>query len=69
MVGIYLFGNPDDPARRPFTRGEIGAFLSMFWRNNGKCVRRVYATLLYAARLRDLNGYGMKEVCVDCRPL
>ncbi|KAK0229676.1 hypothetical protein EDD85DRAFT_794157 [Armillaria nabsnona] len=36
MVGIYLFVNPDDPARRPFTRGEI-------------------------ARLRDLNGYGMKR--------
>ncbi|PBK68419.1 hypothetical protein ARMSODRAFT_975825 [Armillaria solidipes] len=30
MVGIYLFVNPDDPARRPFTTGEIGYMLRYY---------------------------------------
>ncbi|KAK0191831.1 hypothetical protein F5146DRAFT_1135505 [Armillaria mellea] len=27
MVGIYLFANPDDPSRRPFTWRELGFML------------------------------------------
>ncbi|KAK0431775.1 hypothetical protein EV421DRAFT_1742848 [Armillaria borealis] len=30
MVGIYLFVNPDDPARRPFTIGDIGYMLRYY---------------------------------------
>ncbi len=34
MAGIYLFADPHDPARRPFTWEEMSALVLMFLKNN-----------------------------------
>ncbi len=34
MVGIYLFADPHDPARGPFTWEEMSALVLMFLENN-----------------------------------